>query len=180
MDHDDPFWHSETQAIRAGREHSGFGEHSQSLYLTSSFTFESAAAGAALFLGEQSGYTYSRFTNPTVSAFQSRLAALEGGERAIATASGMAAIQAVMMSYLQAGDHLLASQSLFGSTLNLFSKTLSRFAVETSFVAPTDLDAWRAAIRPNTRILFVETPSNPLTEVADIAQLAELAHGPDR
>lgn len=176
MNHDDPFWHPETRAIRAGRELSGFSEHSQSLYLTSSFTFDSAAEGAALFLGEQDGYTYSRFTNPTVSAFQSRLAALEGGERAIATASGMAAIQAVMMSFLQAGDHVLASQSLFGSTLNLLANTLSRFAIETSFVAPTDLSAWQAAIRPNTRMLFVESPSNPLTEVADIAALAQLAH----
>lgn len=176
MNHDDPFWHPETRAIRAGRELSGFSEHSQSLYLTSSFTFDSAAEGAALFLGEQDGFTYSRFTNPTVSAFQSRLAALEGGERAIATASGMAAIQAVMMSFLQAGDHVLASQSLFGSTLNLLANTLSRFAIETSFVPPTDLSAWQAAIRPNTRMLFVESPSNPLTEVADIAALAQLAH----
>lgn len=171
--------HPETLAIRSGREHSGFGEHSQSLYLSSSFTFGSAAEGAALFLGEQEGYTYSRFTNPTVSAFQARLAALEGGERAIATASGMAAIQAVMMTHLKAGDHLLASQSLFGSTLNLFAGTLSRFGIETTFVPPTDLDAWRAAIRPQTRLLFVETPSNPLTEVADIAALAQIAHGND-
>jgi O-succinylhomoserine sulfhydrylase len=169
--------HPETLAVRAGREHSGFGEHSQSLYLNSSFTFDSAEEGAALFLGEQEGYTYSRFTNPTVNAFQARLAALEGGERAIATASGMAAIQAVMMVHLRAGDHLLASQSLFGSTLNLFSGTLSRFGIETTFVPPTDLDAWRAALRPETRLLFVETPSNPLTEVADIAALADIAHG---
>ncbi|MBV8046102.1 MAG: O-succinylhomoserine sulfhydrylase, partial [Paludibacterium sp.] len=168
--------HPETLAVRAGRELSAFGEHSQGVYLSSSFTFDSAEEGARLFLGEQEGYTYSRFTNPTVNAFQTRLAALEGGERAIATASGMAAIQAVMMSNLQAGDHLLSSQSLFGSTLNLFSGTLSRFGIDTTFVPPTDLDAWRAAIRPNTRLLFVETPSNPLTEVADIAALAELAH----
>jgi O-succinylhomoserine sulfhydrylase len=169
-------YHPETLAVRAGREPSGFGEHSQSLYLSSSFTFGSAEEGARLFLGEQEGYTYSRFTNPTVSAFQARLAALEGGERAIATASGMAAIQAVMMSYLQAGDHLLSSQSLFGSTLNLFSNTLPRFGIEAAFVAPTDLNAWHEALRPNTRILFVESPSNPLTEVADIAALAALAH----
>jgi O-succinylhomoserine sulfhydrylase len=171
--------HPETLAIRAGREHSGFGEHSQSLYLNSSFTFDTAAEGAALFIGEQEGYTYSRFTNPTVSAFQARLAALEGGDRAIATASGMAAIQAIMMAHLKAGDHLLASQSLFGSTLNLFAGTLSRFGIETTSVAPTDPDAWRAAIRPETRLLFVETPSNPLTEVADIRALADIAHAHD-
>ncbi|TDR73018.1 O-succinylhomoserine sulfhydrylase [Paludibacterium purpuratum] len=176
MSASNPPLHPETLAVRAGRELSEFGEHSQGVFLSSSFTFGSAEEGARLFLGEQEGYTYSRFTNPTVSAFQNRLAALEGGERAIATASGMAAIQAVMLSNLQAGDHLLSSQSLFGSTLNLFAGTLSRFGIETSFVAPTDLAAWRAAIRPNTRILFVETPSNPLTEVADIAALAALAH----
>jgi O-succinylhomoserine sulfhydrylase len=166
----------ETLAIRAGREQSGFGEHSQSLYLTSSFTYDTAADAAALFLGEREGYTYSRFTNPTVSAFQQRLAALEGGERAIATASGMAAIQAVMMSLLKAGDHIVSSQSLFGSTLNLFGGTLSKFGIDTTFVDPKDLDAWRAALRPQTRLLFLETPSNPLTEVADIAAVAALAH----
>lgn len=169
-------WHPETMAVRAGRELSPFGEHSQGLYLTSSFTFDSAEEGAALFLGTADGYTYSRFTNPTVNAFQERLAALEGGERAIATASGMAAIQAVMLTFLQAGDHLLSSQSLFGSTLNLFANTLSRFGMETTFVPPTDLAAWAAAIRPNTKLLFVETPSNPLTEVADLQALAALAH----
>ncbi|BEV71261.1 MULTISPECIES: O-succinylhomoserine sulfhydrylase [unclassified Paludibacterium] len=172
----EPSYHPETLAIRSGSELSAFGEHSQALYLSSSFTFGSAEEGARLFLGEQEGYTYSRFTNPTVSAFQSRLAALEGGERAIATASGMAAIQAVMLTNLQAGDHLLSSQSLFGSTLNLFAGTLSRFGIDTTFVAPTDLGAWRAAMRPNTKILFVETPSNPLTEVADLRALADLAH----
>ena len=176
MNANDPTWRPETLAIRAGRETSEYREHSQSLHLTSSFTFDSAAEGAALFLGEQEGYTYSRFTNPTVNAFQQRLAALEGGERAIATSSGMAAIQAVMMSYLQTGDHIVSSQSLFGSTLNLFSGGLARLGIETSFVSPIDLAAWRAAIRPNTRLLFVETPSNPLTEVADIAALADLAH----
>ncbi|WP_028534263.1 O-succinylhomoserine sulfhydrylase [Paludibacterium yongneupense] len=168
--------HPETLAIRAGREHSGFGEHSQSLFLTSSFTFDTAADAAALFLGEREGYTYSRFTNPTVSAFQQRLAALEGGERAIATASGMAAIQAVMMSQLKSGDHIVSSQSLFGSTLNLFAGTLSKFGIETTFVDPKDSGAWRAALRPETKLLFLETPSNPLTEVADIAAVAAIAH----
>lgn len=175
----DPSWKPETLAVRAGRIDSPYGEHSQSLYLTSSFTFGSAAEGAALFLGERDGYSYSRFTNPTVDAFQNRLAALEGGERAIATASGMAAIQAIMQSHLKAGDHLLSSQSLFGSTYNLFAQTLARFGIDTDFVPPTDPDAWRRAIRPNTRLLFVETPSNPLTEIADIRALADIAHAHD-
>jgi O-succinylhomoserine sulfhydrylase len=172
----DPTWRPETLAIRAGRETSQFREHSQSLHLTSSFTFDSAEEGAALFLGEQEGYTYSRFTNPTVNAFQQRLAALEGGERAIATASGMAAIQATMLTLLKSGDHIVSSQSLFGSTLNLFGNGLARIDIETTFVDPTSVQAWQDALRPNTRLLFVETPSNPLTEVADIAALAQLAH----
>jgi len=168
--------HPETLAIRAGRETSQFGEHSQSLFLTSSFTYPSAEDAAELFLGQQEGYTYSRFTNPTVNAFQQRLAALEGGERCIATASGMAAIQATMLTLLKAGDHIVASQSLFGSTISLFNTVLSKFGVETTYVAPSDLAAWKAAIRPETRLLFVETPSNPLTELADIAALADIAH----
>ncbi|MGL6071674.1 PLP-dependent transferase, partial [Craterilacuibacter sp.] len=146
--------HPETLAIRAGRETSEFNEHSQALFLSSSFTFDNAADAAAMFLGEKDGYTYSRFTNPTVAAFQQRLAALEGAERAIATASGMAAIQGVMLTFLKAGDHIVSSQSLFGSTINLFSGLLTRFGVEVSFVSATDPEAWRAAIRPNTRLLF--------------------------
>ena len=168
--------HPETQAIRAGRTVSEFGEHSQALYLTSSFTYESAAQAAAMFLGEVEGYTYSRFTNPTVAAFQQRLAAMEGGERAIATATGMAAIQAIMMALLKAGDHIVSSQSLFGSTTNLFAGQLSKFGVTTRFVDARDLAAWRAAITPETRLLFLETPSNPLTEVADVAAIAAIAH----
>ncbi|WP_434634970.1 O-succinylhomoserine sulfhydrylase [Chromobacterium sp. CV08] len=168
--------HPETLAIRAGRAVSEFGEHSQGLFLTSSFTYESAAQAAAMFLGEIDGYTYSRFTNPTVSAFQQRLAQMEGGERAIATATGMAAIQAIMMTLLQAGDHIVSSQSLFGSTTNLFANQLSKFAVATDFVDARDLSAWREALRPNTRLLFLETPSNPLTEVADVAAIADIAH----
>ncbi|KUM03563.1 O-succinylhomoserine sulfhydrylase [Chromobacterium subtsugae] len=168
--------HPETQAIRAGRTVSEFGEHSQALYLTSSFTYESAAQAAAMFLGEVEGYTYSRFTNPTVAAFQQRLAAMEGGERAIATATGMAAIQAIMMTLLKAGDHIVSSQSLFGSTTNLFAGQLSKFGVATRFVDARDLAAWRAAITPETRLLFLETPSNPLTEVADVAAIAAIAH----
>ncbi|HJV05838.1 MAG TPA: O-succinylhomoserine sulfhydrylase [Chromobacteriaceae bacterium] len=168
--------HPETLAIRAGRETSEFREHSQSLFLTSSFTYDSAEQAAAMFMGELEGYTYSRFTNPTVSAFQQRLAALEGGDSAIATASGMAAIQAVAMALLKAGDHIVSSQSLFGSTINLFSGTLSKFGIETSFVEGADLDAWRAAVRPNTKLFFLETPSNPLTEVSDIEAIAAIAH----
>ncbi|MFB0827059.1 O-succinylhomoserine sulfhydrylase [Chromobacterium violaceum] len=168
--------HPETLAIRAGLETSQFNEHSQGLFLTSSFTYESAAQAAAMFLGEIDGYTYSRFTNPTVAAFQHRLAQMEGGERAIATATGMAAIQAIMMTLLQAGDHIVSSQSLFGSTINLFANQLAKFAVATDFVDARDLSAWREALRPNTKLLFLETPSNPLTEVADIAAIADIAH----
>ncbi|AXK40040.1 O-succinylhomoserine sulfhydrylase [Crenobacter cavernae] len=166
----------ETLAIRAGRETSDYGEHSQALFLTSSFTYDTAAEGAALFIGEQEGYIYSRFTNPTVAAFQQRLAALEGGERAIATASGMAAIQATMLTLLKAGDHIVSSQSLFGSTINLFNGILAKFGVEISYVDPADLNAWRDAARPNTKVFFLETPSNPLTGVADIAAIADVAH----
>ncbi|TCP12092.1 O-succinylhomoserine sulfhydrylase [Crenobacter luteus] len=166
----------ETLAIRAGREISDYREHSQALFLTSSFTYDTAAEAAAMFIGEQDGYIYSRFTNPTVAAFQQRLAALEGGERAIATASGMAAIQATMLTLLKAGDHIVSSQSLFGSTINLFNGILAKFGVEVSYVDATDLDAWRAATRPNTRVFFLETPSNPLTELSDIAAVADIAH----
>lgn len=168
--------HPETLAIRAGRETSQFGEHSQSLFLTSSFCFDNAEEGAALFIGEKEGYTYARFTNPTVTAFERRLAAMEGGERAIATASGMAAIQGVMMTLLKAGDHIVASKNMFGSTISLFSGTLTRFGIEVTFVPLNDEQAWRDAIRPNTRLLFLETPSNPLGDLADIAAMARLAH----
>ncbi|WP_174874522.1 O-succinylhomoserine sulfhydrylase [Vogesella oryzae] len=168
--------HPETLAIRAGRETSEYREHSQSLHLTSSFTFESAAQAAAMFLGEIDGYTYSRFTNPTVSAFQQRLAMMEGGERAIATASGMAAIQATMLTLLKAGDHIVSSQSLFGSTINLFNGILGKFGVETSYVDASDPAAWRTAVKPNTKVFFLETPSNPLTDLADIAAIADIAH----
>lgn len=171
--------HPETLAIRAGRETSQYREHSQSLQLTSSFTFDTAEEAAALFAGQVEGYTYSRFTNPTVSAFQQRLAALEGGERAIATSSGMAAIQAVMLAFLKTGDHVVSSRSLFGSTTNLLSGVLARFGVETTFVDPTDTAAWADAVRPTTRLFFLETPSNPLTEVADIAAIAQVAHAHD-
>lgn len=169
-------FHPETLAIRAGRETSEYREHSQSLHLTSSFTFDSAAQAAAMFLGEIDGYTYSRFTNPTVSAFQQRLAAMEGAERAVATSTGMAAIQATMLTLLRAGDHIVSSRSLFGSTINLFNGVLGKFGVETSYVDAANLDAWRAAVKPNTKVFFLETPSNPLTDLADIAAVAAIAH----
>ncbi|KJV26243.1 O-succinylhomoserine sulfhydrylase [Aquitalea magnusonii] len=169
-------YHPETLAIRGGRESSEYREHSQALHLTSSFCYESAEQAAAMFMGEIEGYTYSRFTNPTVTAFQQRLALMEGGERAIATATGMAAIQAIMMSLLKAGDHIVSSQSLFGSTTNLFTGLLAKFGVETTFVDARDLTAWEAAAKPNSKLFFLETPSNPLTEIADIAAIADLAH----
>lgn len=172
-------YHPETLAIRGGRESSEYREHSQALHLTSSFCYESAEQAAAMFMGEIEGYTYSRFTNPTVTAFQQRLALMEGGERAIATATGMAAIQAIMMSLLKAGDHIVSSQSLFGSTTNLFAGLLAKFGVETTFVDARDLTAWEAAAKPNSKLFFLETPSNPLTEIADIAAIADLAHRHD-
>ena len=169
--------HPETLAIRAGKETSDYQEHSQALFLTSSFKSASAAEAAKLFSGEIPGYTYSRFTNPTVSAFQARLAALEEGERAVATASGMAAIHGVVQAYLSAGDHIVASQSLFGATVQLLSTILTRFGIEVTFVPATDLAAWQAAIQPNTKLFYLETPSNPLTEIIDIRAVADIAHG---
>ncbi|TAK43279.1 MAG: O-succinylhomoserine sulfhydrylase [Betaproteobacteria bacterium] len=165
-----------TLAVRAGQQRSQFNEHSEALYLTSSFVFDSAAQAAARFTGGSEGYVYSRFTNPTVTMFQERLAALEGAESCLATASGMAAILMTAMSLLKAGEHVVCSNAVFGSTVTLFSGILGRFGVETTFVPATDVAAWRAALRPNTRLLFLETPSNPLIEVADIAALAAVAH----
>lgn len=167
----------ETLAIRAGIHRSQFQEHSEAMYLTSSFVFDSAAQAAERFAGADEGMVYSRYTNPTVSMLQERLAALEGAECCIATASGMSAILACVVGLLRGGDHIVASQSLFGATVQLFNNWLTRFGIKTTFVPATDLDAWRAALTPQTRMLFLETPSNPLTEVADIAALAELAHG---
>ncbi len=168
--------HSETLAIRAGREKTHFNEHSLPVFLTSSYTTDTAEDARQLFAGEVEGFTYSRFTNPTVDAFQQRLAALEGGERAIATASGMAAIHAVIFSLLAAGDHVVASKSLFGATYNMLSTLLPRFGIGITFVAPTDLAAWQSAAQPNTKLYFLETPSNPLTELTDIRAVAEIAH----
>lgn len=166
----------ETLAIRAGQRRTPEGEHNDPIFATSSFVFKNAAEAAARFVDNAPGNVYSRFTNPTVRVFEDRLAALEGGRFAIATASGMAAIQMVSQSLLRAGDHVVVSANVFGSTVTLFEKLLARFDIETSLVPLTDLSAWRAAMRANTRLLFAETPSNPLCEVADLAALAELAH----
>jgi O-succinylhomoserine sulfhydrylase len=166
----------ETLAVRAGQARSQFNEHSEALYLTSSYVFDSAAQAAARFSGEDEGNVYSRFTNPTVSAFQERLAALEGAEACVATASGMSAILALVMSFCSAGDHIVASTGLFGATQQLLGNIMSRFGVHTSFVSQTRVAAWEEAIRPETRLFFLETPSNPLTEISDIAALVALAH----
>jgi O-succinylhomoserine sulfhydrylase len=165
----------ETRAVRAGQHRSAEGEHSEAIFPTSSYVFASAAQAAARFAGTEPGNIYSRFTNPTVRTFQDRLAALEGGEACVATASGMAAIYATCAGLLKSGDHIVSSRSIFGTTTILFTNYLARFGVETRFVPLADLEAWERAIQPNTRLLFVETPSNPLTELVDIRALAELA-----
>ena len=162
----------DTLALRAGIHRSQFGEHSEAMYLTSSFVFENAAQAAARFTGGAEGNIYSRFTNPTVSAFQERLAALEGAEACVATASGMSAILATAMAVLKAGDHVLCSASVFGSTVQLFSGVMGKFGIDTTFVSGASVKAWEHALRDNTKLLFLETPSNPLTEIADIAALA--------
>lgn len=169
----------DTLAIRAGQRRTAEGEHSEPIFPTSSYVFGSAAEAAARFAGTQPGNIYSRFTNPTVRTFEQRLAALEGGAACVATASGMSAILATCLALLKQGDHLVSSRAVFGTTTVLFSTYLGRCGIETSFVPLADLDAWKAAIRPNTRMLFLETPSNPLTELGDIGALAELAraHG---
>ncbi|GMV56168.1 MAG: O-succinylhomoserine sulfhydrylase [Betaproteobacteria bacterium] len=175
--HDDNLdWEADTLAVRAGGQRSAFGEHSEALYLTSSFVFRSAGEAARRFAGEDPGNIYGRFTNPTVTMMQDRLKALEGAEACVATASGMSAILATVMALLRAGEHVVASASLFGATVQLFQNVLGRFGLKTTFVPATDLAAYRAAMRPNTRMLFVETPSNPLTEIVDIAAVAEIAH----
>ncbi len=166
----------ETQAIRAGHKRSHEGEHSMPIFATSSYVFDSAAQAAERFSGTEPGNIYSRFTNPTVNVFQERLALMENGERCVAFASGMAAIMALGMGLLQAGDHVLCSRSVFGTTVLLFQNYFSKFGVTTDFVDLSDVGAWEAAIKPETRFLFVETPSNPLMELADIKALAELAH----
>ena len=165
----------DTLAVRAGQVRSAEGEHSEALFLTSSYVFANAAEAAARFSGAQEGNVYSRYTNPSVRTFEQRIAALEGAEQAVATASGMAAILSTCMALLQAGDHLVCSRSVFGTTTVLLTKFLAKFGVDTTFVELTDLDAWRQAIGPRTRLLFLETPSNPLAEIADLAALADLA-----
>lgn len=166
----------ETLAVRAGIHRSQFNEHSEALYLTSSFVFKDAAEAAARFSGEDPGMVYSRYTNPTVSAFQERLAALEGAECCFATASGMSAILGCVMALMKAGTHIVSSRSIFGATVQLFGTMMQRFGVDTTFVPATDVAAWEQAMRPNTRLLFLETPSNPLTEISDVAALADVAH----
>ncbi|MBS0466302.1 MAG: O-succinylhomoserine sulfhydrylase [Proteobacteria bacterium] len=165
----------ETLAIRTALEPSQYGENSEALYLTSGFVQPDAATSAERF-GSGQGYTYTRTSNPTVTSFEQRLAALEGTEAAIGAASGMGAILMMIMGLLKAGDHVVLSRSMFGSTLNLFAKEFGKFGVETTFCSQTEVDEWRAAVRPNTRLLFAETPTNPLTEICDIAALAEIAH----
>lgn len=171
--------HRSTQAVRAGIHRSPEGEHSELIYSTSSFVFKSAAEAAARFAGDEPGNIYSRFTNPTVRTFEERLAAMEGGERCIGTSSGMSAILTTCMALLKAGDHIVASRSIFGTTVSLFGNVLPKFGVDTTFVPLTDYAAWEAAITPATRLLFLETPSNPTTEIADIRRLADIAHAHD-
>ena len=168
-------WDFDTRAVRAGTRRTGFGEHAEALFLTSSFVFDSAAQAAERFANSGQGFVYSRFSNPTVAMFQDRLAALEGAEACLATSSGMSAIFTCCLGLVNAGDHIVASQSIFGATLQLFNTILARFGVETTYVDATDPQAWARAMRDNTRLLFVETPSNPTAEIADIAALKAVA-----
>ncbi len=169
----------DTLAVRTGQVRSHECEHGEAIFTTSSYVFESAAQAAARFSGDEPGNIYSRFTNPTVRTFEQRLAAMEGGERCVATASGMGAILTTCLGTLKAGDHIVSSRAIFGTTVLLFSNILTRFGIETTFVPQADLSLWEAAIRPNTRMLFLETPSNPVTEIADVKALATLAHAHD-
>jgi len=169
----------DTLAVRAGQVRTIEGEHCEPIFTTSSYVFDSAAQAAARFSDEQPGNIYSRFTNPTVRTFEQRLAAMESAESCVATASGMSAILATCLGLLKCGDHIVSSRSIFGSTTMLFTNFLAKLGIETSFVDLADIDSWAGAIRPDTRLMFMETPSNPLTELADIRQLAELAHQND-
>ncbi|MES1954760.1 O-succinylhomoserine sulfhydrylase [Salinisphaera hydrothermalis] len=175
----DPEWGTATRGVRAGTHRGPDGEHSSAIYMTSSFVFDSAEACAARFAGEEPGNIYSRFTNPTVDAFCDRLAAMEGGEACVATGSGMSAILATCLATLESGDHIVAAHTLFGSTIGMFNNYLGKLGIRTTYVAPDDVEAWKAAIEPNTKMLFVETPSNPLTEIVDLGALGALAddHG---
>jgi O-succinylhomoserine sulfhydrylase len=176
---EDESLHPDTLAVRAGTTRSQFGEHSDAMYLTSSFVVGSAEEASLKFTGQIPGFIYSRFTNPTVSAFEERLAALEGAERAVATASGMSAILSLFMAHLKSGDHVVASASLFGSTIQLLNVYLSKFGVSVTYVSATDTTEWANACQPNTKLLFLETPSNPLTEISDIRTIADIAHAHD-
>ena len=164
-----------TKGVRAGQVRTEFNEHAEALFLTSSFVFDNAAQAAARFANNEEGMVYSRYTNPTVSMFQDRLAAMEGAESCVATASGMAAILATAMVHLKAGDHLVCSNAVFGATIQLFNNILGRFGIETSYVSPTRVEEWEKAVRKNTRLFFLETPSNPLTEISDIEKLSKIA-----
>jgi O-succinylhomoserine sulfhydrylase len=169
-------FHPQTLSVRAGSEMTAYGENSEALFLNSSFRFDSAAQAAARFGGSEPGNIYSRFTNPTVTMFQNKLAALEGAEQCVATSSGMSAILACVMGLCNAGDHIVASRSIFGTSVQLFSNILARWGLQVSFVSLTDLAEWQSAVTDQTKLFFVETPSNPLTEVCDIAALADIAH----
>jgi O-succinylhomoserine sulfhydrylase len=169
-------WGFDTRAVRAGQHRTNEGENSEPIFLTSSYVFKNAAEAAARFSGAEPGNIYSRFTNPTVRAFEERLAALEGGEKCVATASGMVAILSTCLALLKSGDHIVSSRNIFGASVLLFNNYLAKFGIETSYVSLTDYGAWEKAIKPNTKLLFLETPSNPLTEITDIARLAKIAH----
>ena len=172
-------YHAETLSVRAGSEATEFGENSEALFLNSSFRFKNAAQAAARFGGQEPGNIYSRFTNPTVTMFQNKLAALEGAEQCVATSSGMSAILACVMGLCSAGDHIVASRSIFGTSVQLFSNIMARWGLVVTYVSLTNPDEWQAAVTPKTKLFFAETPSNPLTEVCDIAALAEIAHKVD-
>ncbi|MGH8120836.1 MAG: aminotransferase class I/II-fold pyridoxal phosphate-dependent enzyme, partial [Gammaproteobacteria bacterium] len=176
---DDRHYGPNTRAVRAGQVRGPEGEHSEPIFASSSFVFRNAAEAAARFKGDQPGNIYSRFTNPTVRVFEERLAALEGGERCVATASGMSAILSTCLGLLKAGDHIVSSRSIFGTSVVLFNNIFARFGLATTFVDMTDYAAWENAIRRETRLLFLETPSNPLMDVADIRRLADIAHAHD-
>lgn len=167
--------HTETLGVRAGVRRTEYNEHAEAMFLTSSFCFESAEDAAAGFANAEKGFIYSRFTNPTVAMFQDRLAAMEGGQACIATASGMSAILTTAMAHLQAGDHVVCSRSVFGATIQLFTAILGKFGIETTYVDMADLSAWEKAVRPTTKLFYLETPSNPLTEVGDIAGIAKIS-----
>ena len=169
----------ETVAIREGLSTGSEQEHSDPIYATSSFVFDSAEQAAATFSGEREGNTYSRFSNPTVSVFEKRLAAMESGEEGVATSSGMSAILTLCLTVLRSGDHVVCSKNVFGSTVSLFNNILTKLDIQVSFVALRDLREWREAVRPNTKLFFCETPSNPLCEVGDIRQIAAIAHSAD-